>query len=100
MVYRLFNTYLNVLVSIDSIPHTYILYSLADALFRINYCTLQLSALQLNNFREQKMVMSICQNLIIHTVLYCAICYCIGILRRQYIDTCKSCIVPSLHNHI
>jgi len=76
-----------------------ILYSLADALFWINYCALQLSALQLNNFREQKKVMSICQNLLIHTVLYHhyhTIYRCIVILRRQYIDTCKSCIVPPL----
>ena len=40
--------------------------------------------------------MFVCQNLLKHTVLYCAIYRCIVILRRQYIDTCKSCIVPSL----
>jgi len=67
-----------------------------NALFWIYYCTLQLSALQLNNFREQKKVTSICQNLLIDTVLYCAIYHCIMILRRQHINMCKSCIVPSL----
>jgi len=62
----------------------------------INYCTLQLSALQLNNFREQKKVMSICQNLLIYTVLYHAIYRCIMILWRQCIGMCKLCIIPSL----
>jgi len=97
-IYRI-SWYINILISIDSILHTYILYSVADALSWIDYCTLQLSALQLYNFREQKKVMSICQNLLIYIVLaiYVSL-YCD--IKKEYIDTCRSCIVPSLlHNY-
>ena len=52
---------IDVLVPIESILHTYcILISVADAILN-DYCVLQLSILQLNNFREQIKTMSICQ---------------------------------------
>jgi len=80
--------------------HIYTVFIGWYALLWINYCTLQLSGLQLNNFREQKKVTFVCQNLLIDTILYRAIYCCIMILRRQYIDTHKSCIVPSLEYYI
>ena len=89
------------LVMIDSILHTYTLYLLAVALFWINYCTLQLSALQLNNFREQKKVMSILCHLSKPTNTHCSVLCNILLyhdIKKQYIETCKTCIVPFLYS--
>ena len=34
-------------------------------------------------------------------LMYCIAMYrCIVIFRKQYIDTCKSCIVPSLYSRV